>query len=144
MRFTRWHQHGGPPPGAPEHLQRLVAESVPRLALASPEGEHRQACDGIGHQRGVLWQRCATPLRACQQQAVLRVARRGAEQSQARGPRVVARVSARGPLLDALVDLREDLQFLGCWQHFLHAAKTRVVARFCWHDGGRRRGGGCR
>ena len=33
MRFTRWHQHGGPPLGAPEHLQRLVAEAVPDLHL---------------------------------------------------------------------------------------------------------------
>ena len=33
MRFTRWHQHGGPPPGAPERLQRLVAEAVPELHL---------------------------------------------------------------------------------------------------------------
>ena len=33
MRCTRWHQHGGPPPGAPERLQRLVAEAVPDLHL---------------------------------------------------------------------------------------------------------------
>ena len=33
MRFTKWHQHGGPPPGAPERLQRLVAEAVPDLHL---------------------------------------------------------------------------------------------------------------
>ena len=26
----------------------------------------------------------------------------------------------------------------------IHAAKARVVARCCWHAGGRRRGGGCR
>ena len=33
MRFTKWDHHGGPPPGAPERLQRLVAEAVPDLHL---------------------------------------------------------------------------------------------------------------